>query len=173
MTIKFIEASADDGKGFRLGFKPSVFVNGVTFKVTGYKLGSYEVTADDGTKSASKYADKAQNIIFTTDVGEDLPLNRLLHKRKVCYDRDNKAVVVASCDFQQDLLRHLESLGRRPNDDAMLVGSAKAVAEHALAFFKDKSIYSHEHDLLVRDKNNKLVAPLSPIIVMSFEAHRA
>lgn len=169
MTIIFVESAADADKGFRLGHKQSLFVNNVTFKVTGFKLGHYNVAKDGGTPAPTQYADKCQSIILTTDLGEDLPLNRLLHKRRVCYDNNGQAVVVPSATFQSELLGFIEQIGRRPDDPSMIIGSAESVANKVLEFFKNKTIHCHERNYLLRDKDNKLVAPLSPIIQFSFE----
>lgn len=171
MTIIFVESVADADKGFRLGNKQSLFVNNVTFKVTGYKLGHYNVAKDGSTPTPTKYANTCQSIMLTTDLGsdEDLPLNRLLHKRRVCYDNNGRAVIVPSATFQSELLAFIEQIGRRRDDPSMIVGSAESVAKKVLEFFGDKTIHCHERDYLLRDKDNKLVAPLSPIIQFSFE----
>jgi hypothetical protein len=170
MTIIFVESAADADKGFRLGNKQSLFVNNVTFKVTGFKLGHYNVAEGGGTPTPTKHSDKCQSIILTTDLGEDLPLNRLLHKRRVCYDNNGQAVVVPSATFQSELLAFIEQIGRRPDDPAMIVGSAESVAKKVLdEYFNGKTIHCHERNYLLRDKDNKLVAPLSPIIQFSFE----
>ena len=169
MTITFIEGAADPNKGFRIGREQSLFANNVTFKVTGVKFGNYQTVADDGTTSETKYASTSQSILFTTDIGEDLSLSRLLNRRRVIYDSDGHASIVESCDFKAPLRAHLESLGRRDNDKSMLKGSVQDVANHALKFFDGKTLIVREVEGLGRDpKTNQLTPLLSPCIQFSF-----
>lgn len=163
-TIKFIEAEADATKGFKMGRTPSLFVNNVTFQITGTKFGNYTV---DGV--ATKNADKAQAILFTTSVGEDLALNRLLRNRRVVYDKDGTAQILPAFREQAELSQHLESLGRREDDETMLKGSVSDVAKHALKFFEGKTLICIEVPALVRDDKGKLVAPFAPIIQFGFK----
>ena len=167
--IRFVEAPADPNKGFRIGHAQSVFQNNVTFKVTGYKLGSYEITDDAGNTSKTKYADTAQNIVLKTSVDEDLPLNRLLHKRVVIYDAQGSATVVHSCDFQAPLMKHMLQLGRRTDNASMLVGTVEDVAKHALKFFGDKDIVVQEHSGFAKDDKGKLVTLISPCVSFHFK----
>lgn len=169
MTIKFNEAPADASKGFRIGHEQSLFVNNVEFTLTGYKLGTYTITADDGTESPSKYASTSQNIVFTTSIGEDLPLNRLLNRRRVIYDEDGKATIVESCNFKGALRKHLESLGRRPDAPDMLVGTADDVAKHAIKFFEGKTLRVVEFNGFGRDNKNRLQPLLSPAVQFQFK----
>lgn len=168
-TIKFQEAPADPDKGFRIGREQSLFVNNVTFQVTGVKFGNYQQVADDGSVTDTKYASSSQSILLTTSVGEDLPLSRLLNKRRVIYDKDGSAHIIDSCTFKGPLRAHLESLGRRDNDSAMLKGTVEAVGKHALKFFDGKTLIVSEIDGLGRDNNNRLAPLLSPCIQFGFK----
>ena len=168
--IRFKEAPADADKGFRIGHAQSVFQNNVTFKVTGFKLGSYEIEREDGNVETTKYASSAQSIVFTTSVDEDLPLNRLLHKKTVLYDAQGSAKVVYGSDFRGALMQHLLQLGRREDDKAMLKGSAEDVAKHALKFFEGKGdLICRENSLFAKDDKGKLVDLISPSITIGFK----
>lgn len=162
--IRFIESPADPNKGFRIGHAQSVFQNNVTFKVTGYKLGSYSIERKDGSIESNKYADSAQSIVLTTSVDEDLPLNRLLHKKDVLYDAEGSAHVEHACSFKGDLMRHMLTLGRRDDNPAMLKGSVEDAAKHALAFFKDKDLICKEIGGFAKDDKGKLQDRISPFI---------
>ena len=168
-TIKFQEASADPNKGFRIGREQSLFVNNVTFQVTGVKFGNYQQIADDGSVTPTKYASSSQSILLETSLGEPLPLSRLLNKRRVIYQPDGSAHIVDSATFKGPLRAHLESLGRRDTDSAMLKGSVEDVAKHALKFFDGKTLIVSEIDGLGRDDKNRLVPLLSPCIQFSFQ----
>ena len=168
--IRFVEAPADPNKGFRIGHAQSVFQNNVTFTVTSYKLGSYEVVGKDGSVSKTKYADSAQNILLTTSVGEDLPLNRLLHKTDIIYDAKGDARVVYGSDFRVPLMEHLLKLGRRADNSAMLNGSVETVAKHALAFFTGKTFICKENSGFAKDDKGRLVDRISPSITISIQA---
>ena len=170
MTINFIQADADANKGFRIGHAQSVFQNNVTFTVTGYKLGSYEVVGKDGSVSKTKYADSAQNILLTTSVGEDLPLNRLLHKKDVLYNAKGEAKVVYGSNFRAALTEHLLKLGRRTDDSAMLNGSVESVAKHAVTFFGTRVLICRENPGFAKDDKGKLVDRISPFITIEFQA---
>ena len=170
MTIKFNEGPADPNKGFRIGQQASLFVNGAEFQITGYKLGNYTVIADDGSESQTKYASTSQSIVFTTSLGEDLPLNRLLNKRRVIYDADGKASVIESANFKAQLRAHLESLGRRADAHDMLVGTADDVAKHAIKFFEGKTLYCQGFDGFGKDNRGRLQPLLSPAIQFQFKA---
>lgn len=169
MTINFIPAEADSQKGFRIGREQSLFAGNVTFKVAGVKFGNYQIVRDDGRTEDTKYASTSQTILLTTDLGEDLPLSRLLNKRRIIYDKDGHASVVESCDFKAPLRAHLESLGRRADDSSMLKGSVKKVADHALKFFEGKTLICNEVPGFGRDDRNRLVPLLSPCIQFSFK----
>lgn len=169
MTINFIEAAADTNKGFRIGREQSLFASNVVFTITGVKFGNYRITRDDGKVEDTKYASTSQIILFTTSLGEDLPLNRLLNKRRIIYDKDGHASVVESCDFKAQLRQHLESLGRRDDAPDMLKGTVEEVANHALKFFKDKELICNEVPGLGRDDKNRLVPLLAPCIQFSFK----
>lgn len=169
MTIIFNPETPDDSKGFRIGQAQSLFQNNVTFQVTGTRIGNYELVKDDGSKSPTPYASKSQAILFQTSLGEDLPLKRLLNKRRVIYDRNGTARTVPSCDFQAPLREHMESLGRRANDPAFLNGKIEEVASHALKFFEGKTLICKEIEGLGKDDHNRLVPLLSPCIQFSFQ----
>lgn len=162
--IRFVEAPADPNKGFRIGHSQSVFQNNVTFKVTGYKLGNYNIEKKDGSIEQTKYANSSQSIVLTTSVDEDLPLNRLLHKKDILYDAQGAAHVEHACSFKGDLMRHMLILGRREDDSAMLKGSVEDVAKHALAFFKDKTLICKEISGFAKDDKGKLQDRISPFI---------
>lgn len=168
MTINFIESAADPNKGFRIGREQSVFVGNVTFKVTGVKFGNYQLVEDGQAPKDTKYASTSQAILFTTDAGEDLPLSRLLNKRRIIYDKEGHAILVESCDFKAKLREHLETLGRREDDSAMLKGSVKEVADKALEFFNGKTLRVIEVEGFGRDDKNRLVPLLSPCIQFTF-----
>lgn len=168
--IRFVESPADPNKGFRIGHAQSVFQNNVPFTVTGYKLGTYEVVAKDGSVSKTKYADSAQNILLTTSVGEDLPLNRLLHKKDVIYDAKGEAHIVYGSSFKAALMEHLLKLGRRTDDSAMLNGSVESVAKHAVTFFGTKVLICRENSGFAKDDKGKLVDRISPSITIEFQA---
>ena len=168
--IRFKEAPADADKGFRIGHAQSVFQNNVTCKVTGYKLGSYEIERDNGNVETTKYASTAQSIVLTTSVNEDLPLNRLLHKKTVLYDAQGNARVVYGSDFRGALMQHLLQLGRREDDKAMLVGSAEDVAKHVLKFFDAKGdLICRENPGFAKDDKGRLVDLISPSITFAFK----
>lgn len=167
--IRFVEAPADPNKGFRIGHAQSVFQNNVTFTVTGYKLGSYQIIDDAGNVSKTKYSDSAQNIVLTTSVDEDLPLNRLLHKKTVIYDAQGSAKVIHSCDFQAPLMKHMLQLGRRTDNASMLVGTVEEVAKHAKKFFDNKTIVVQEHSGFAKDDKGKLVTLISPCVSFHFK----
>ena len=169
MTVKFIEASADNQKGFRIGREQSLFVGNVTFTVTGVKFGEYEITEDDGTKKPTKYASISQSILLTTSLGEDISLKSLLNKRRVIYDKEGHAIVVEKAGFKGALLQHMEQLGRRDDDSAMLKGTVKEVGDHALQFFQGKTIICVDVPGLGRDDKNRLVPLLSPCIQFNFQ----
>lgn len=162
--IRFVEAPADPNKGFRIGHALSVFQNNVTFKVTGYKLGNYSVEKKDGTVEQTKYADSSQSIVLKTSVDEDLPLNRLLHKKDILYDAHGDARVEYACSFKGDLMRHMLALGRREDDSAMLKGTIEQVAAHALAFFNGKDLICKEISGFAKDEKGKLQNRISPFV---------
>lgn len=164
LDIKFVEAPADPNKGFRIGPSQSVFQNNVTFSVTGYKLGSYSIERKDGSIEPTKYADSSQSIVLSTSVEEDLPLNRLLHKKDVLYDAQGSAHVEHACSFKGDLMRHMLTLGRRENDSAMLKGSVEDVAKHALKFFQGKTLICKEISGFAKDGQGRLQDRISPFI---------
>lgn len=173
MTIKFIEEANDPNKGFRIGGEQSLFQNNVTFTVTGYKLGNYQITKDDGTVESTKYASEAQQIMLVCDLGggvtEELPINRLLKKRVLCYDKHDTAKVIEVCRFKAELTRHVEAIGRREDNSAYLKSSVEEVAKHAVKFFDGKKIQCHEEaDCFAHDSEGKLVARTSPVIVFDF-----
>lgn len=169
-NIIFTPASADPNKGFRMGHEQSLFVNNQTFTVTGVKYGNYQQKADNGELTDTKYASTSQAILLTTSLGEDLPLNRLLHKRRVIYDKEGKAQVVDAAAFKTELTAHLESLGRRTDDSAMLVGTVEEVGKHALKFFEGKVLQCVEHAGFGRDDKNHLAPLLSPCIQFTFQS---
>ena len=162
--IRFVEAPADPNKGFRIGHAQSVFQNNVTFKVTGYKFGNYDIERKDGSVDKTQYADSSQSIVLTTSVEEDLPLNRLLHKKDVLYDAQGSAHVEHACSFKGALMKHMLTLGRRDDNPAMLKGSVEDVAKHALAFFKDKDLICKEISGFAKDEKGKLQDRISPFI---------
>ena len=162
--IRFVESPADPDKGFRIGHAPSVFQNNVPFTVTGYKLGNYAIEKKDGSVEQTKYADSSQSIVLTTSVDEDLPLNRLLHKKDVLYDAQGSAHVEYACSFKGALMKHMLILGRRDDDKAMLNGSVEDVAKHALTFFKDKTLICKEIEGFAKDDKGKLQDRISPFI---------
>lgn len=162
--IRFVESPADPDKGFRIGHAPSVFQNNVPFTVTGYKLGSYSIERKDGSVESTKYADSSQSIVLKTSLDEDLPLNRLLHKKDVLYDAAGSARVEYACSFRGDLMRHMLVLGRRDDDKAMLNGSVEDVAKHALKFFDGKTLLCTEINGFAKDDKGKLQDRISPFI---------
>lgn len=162
--IRFVEAPADPNKGFRIGHSQSVFQNNVTFTVTGYKLGSYSIERKDGSIESTKYADSSQSIVLKTSVDEDLPLNRLLHKKDILYDAHGDAHVEYACSFNGDLMRHMLVLGRRDDDKAMLNGSVEDVAKHALSFFDGKTLLCTEINGFAKDEKGKLQNRISPFV---------
>lgn len=173
MTIKFVEETNDPNKGFRLGGEQSLFQNNVTFTVTGYKLGNYQIIKDDNTVESTKYASEAQQIMLVCDFGggatEDLPINRLLKKRTLCYDKHDVAKVVENCRFKADLMRYMEAIGRREDNSAYLKGSVEEVAKYAVKFFDGKKLQCHEEpDCFAHDSEGKLVARTTPVITFDF-----
>ena len=166
LDIKFVEAPADPNKGFRIGHAPSVFQNNVTFKVTGYKLGNYDIEKKDGSVEKTRYADSSQSIVLTVDIDpeEMLPLNRLLHKKDVLYDATGAAHVEHACSFKGDLMKHMLTLGRRDDDSAMLKGSVEDVAKHALKFFQGKTLICKEISGFAKDDKGRLQDRISPFI---------
>lgn len=167
--IRFVEAPADPNKGFRIGNEKSVFQNNVTFQVTGYKLGSYSIEKKDGSIESTKYADSSQNVVLKTSVDEDLPLNRLLHKKDVLYDAHGDARVEYACSFKGDLMRHMLQLGRREDDRAMLKGTVEQVAAHALKFFDGKTLICKEISGFAKDDKGKLQDRISPFVQIGWK----
>lgn len=167
--IRFVETVADPNKGFRIGHSQSVFQNNVTFMVTGFKIGGYKIERKDGVVEDTKYADSAQSIVLTTSVGEDLPLNRLLHKKSVIYDAQGSAKVVHAADFKGQLMQHMLILGRRADNSAMLNGSVESVAKHALTFFTGKTLVCKENPGFAKDDKGRLQDLISPCISFSFQ----
>lgn len=166
--ITFVKADKpDSNKGFRIGREQSVYVNNVTFKVTGVEYGSYKVV-EDGSEKVSSYANTAQSIRLQTDLGEPIPVSRFLTKRCALYDSDGKARVVEGCTFKAQLREHLEKLGRRADDPSMLKGSVEDVGNSILEFFKNKVVVCHEIEGLAKDKNGLLQPRLSPFIQFEF-----
>ena len=163
-NITFVKADADPNKGFSMGRTPSLFVNNVVFTITGVKFGNYLL---DGKPSDT--SEKAQAILLTTSVGEDISLRRLLRNRRVIYDKDGTAQVLPAFREQAELQQHLESLGRRDDDSTLLKGSVEEVANHALKFFEGKTLIVVEVPALVRDDKGKLAAPFAPIIQFGFK----
>lgn len=163
-TIVFIPAEADNNKGFRIGAPKSVFQPNVTFTVTGVKFGNYQV---DG--NATKYAGTSQAILFETSVGEDIPLNRLLHNRRVVYNEQELATIVWSFEHHDALRTHLETLGRRDEDSTMLKGTVKQVADKALEFFQGKTLICVDKSGFMRNDKGKLVAEITPTVQISFK----
>lgn len=157
-NIVFVEAPASTSKGFRMGRPESLFKNNVTFTVTGVKFGNYRVDGED-----TKYADIAQSILFTTSIGEDLNINRLLRGRKVVYLEDGTAQIVESCDFKVDFVKHLEQLGRRDDNPELLKGTVEEVANHAKKFFDGKTVKVSEEVFFAKDEKGRLV-PGAPTI---------
>lgn len=169
--IRFVEAPADPDKGFRIGHAPSVFQNNVTFTVQGYKFGNYEIENKDGSISSTKYANTSQSIVLTTSVGEDLPLNRLLHKKDVLYDAQGSAHVEYASSFRGALMKHLLQLGRRDDDSSMLKGSMEEVGKHALKFFEGKTLICKESPYrYAKDDKGKLVDRISPFIAFDWQS---
>ena len=162
--IRFVEAPADPNKGFRIGHAQSVFQNNVTFKVTGYKLGNYDIEKKDGTVEQTKYAKSSQSIVLTTSVDEELPLNRLLHKKDILYDAQGAARVEYVCSFKGSLMQHMLTLGRREDDSAMLKGSVEDVAKHVLKFFDGKDLICKEISGFAKDEKGKLQERINPFI---------
>lgn len=160
-NIKFVEAPASADKGFRMGRPESLFKDNVTFTVTGVKFGNYTI---DGAET--KYADVAQAILFTTSIGEDLNINRLLKGRKVVYLEDGTAKIVDSCTFKADFLKHMETLGRREDNTDLLKGTVEVVGNHAKKFFDGKTIKVSEAIYFAKDDKNRLV-PGSPTVQFS------
>lgn len=163
-TIIFIPAEADNNKGFRIGAPQSVFQPNVTFTVTGVKFGNYQVDGSD-----TKFASSSQQILLTTSVDEDIPLNRLLRNRRVVYDEHELATIVYAFEHHTALQAHLETLGRRDEDSAMLKGSVKDVADHALKFFKDKTLVCVDKSGFMRNDKGKLVPEITPTIQITFK----
>ena len=168
--IRFVEAQADPKKGFRIGHAQSVFQNNVPFTVTGYKVGNYAIEKKDGSVESTKYADSAQSIVLTTSLGEDLPLNRLLHKKDILYDAQGAAHVEHACGFKGDLMRHMLTLGRRDDDSAMLKGSVESVAQHAVKFFDGKTIICKEVSGFAKDEKGRLQDRISPFIQFDWQS---
>jgi len=157
-AITFVEAPADSTKGFRIGRPESLFRNNVTFTVTGYKFGNYQVDGHD-----TQYAGISQSILLTTSIGEDLPLNRLLKGRKIVYDNKGEAHIVEMATFKAELLQHMLTLGRREDTPDLLKGTVEDAAKHALKFFTGKTLKTLESTYFAKDDSGRLVPGSSTI----------
>lgn len=161
-AIIFVEAPADPNKAFRIGRPESLFKNNVTFTVTGFKFGNYQINGGN-----SQFADISQAVLLTTSIGEDLPLNRLMKGRKVVYDSHGDAFIVDTATFKAELMKHMLDLGRRDDNPELLKGSVEDAAKHALQFFAGKTLKVTEEAYFARDDKGKLV-PGAPTIQFTF-----
>lgn len=150
--ITFVEAPVDPNKSFYFGRPESLFKDGAEFTVTGYKIGNYVIDGKD-----SQNATVAQAILLTTDLGEDLPLNRVLKGRKVVFDDQGKASVIARSTFQAELRAHMLKLGRREDNPELLQGTAEDAAKHAKAFFDSKKVFCVGQTFFAKDEKGRLV----------------
>jgi hypothetical protein len=160
-NIIFKAEVADANKGFRPGKPGSLFVDGVTFTIKGFKLGRYE---------NSQQKEDSQAILFETSIGEDINANRLLSNKRVCFDADGKAQIIWASTFHKEFTQHLNQLERRKDDPSYVKGSAEDCAKHLMEFFNGKTIKVVEvTDVYFKDKEGRLVAPFSPVVVFTFD----
>lgn len=161
-NFPFVEEGRDESKHFRAPRKQSLFVNGVTFAITGYRLGRYDGSSQDP---------KSQSVLLLTTLGEELNINRLLYCKRVVYSSDGLAKSISVCKFRQELVDHLDKLERDPSDDRFYAGAADDVAKHIVKFFEGKTIGCVEiPDVFVKYKDDtKLHIPGQPFVEFKFE----
>ena len=158
-NIKFIAESANPSKGFRVGRTPSVLIGGVEFTITGYELGRYSGTTQDAN---------SQSILLKTSVGESVNINRFLNSDRIFFDADGKIFKTQLCSFAPQLHELCSKIGRRPDDDSYLVGTAEDVAKRFVEFFNDKTIVVEDvNDVFRKDKEGRLYAPT--VVKFSFK----
>lgn len=150
--VTFVEGPADPNKSFFFGRPESLFKDGSEFSVTGYVIGNYTIDGEPSQNAAV-----SQAVLLKTDLGEDLPLNRVLKGRKVVYDELGKASVVPRSTFQTELQQHMLKLGRREDNPELLKGTAEDAAKHAVTFFQNKKVYCIGKTFFAKDEKGKLV----------------
>lgn len=143
--------------GFRVGRQQSVFVNGLRFRVRKYELGRWSGTAqDEKSVSIMLYVNEASEAGDANIFPEGISVNRFL-RQEVVFTSDGKMKCVPRATFGEEFRRHLDTLGRREDDERFLNATPDKVAQHILAFFKDKEIVCTEiPDLFRKDKEGRL-----------------
>jgi hypothetical protein len=143
--------------GFRVGRQPSIFVNGVRFRIRKYELGRWQGTEqDEKSVSIMLYGNESSESGDANIFAEGISVNRFLRK-EVVFNADGKMLYLARATFGEELRRHLDTLGRRADDERFLNATPDKVAQHILAFFKDKEIVCTEiPDLFRKDKEGRL-----------------
>lgn len=148
--------------GFKIGRKPSVFVNGLRFRVTSYKIGYYSGSAQDTSKSYSigllcVQDGDTTNTVFNAD--EVLNPNRLL-RSKPRLNAEGLLRVVDNSTFGGELSQFLvNTLGRREDDPTFVNGTPEQVGSAIVRFFDGKVVACKNiPDVFDRDRNGRLFA---------------
>jgi len=163
--------TSGDGK-FRIGQKPSVFINGAEFTLTECVTGVWK---DENGNIINK--DDSNSIRFKTslsgDIDDALNINKLLNRRRIVYDADGHANILYDFEGHADLMKFIEKeIGRDEKNSALLKGSAKSVGEKVLDFYKGKTFVVKEVECFfktIKDGVEKLELPISPVCVISIK----
>lgn len=163
------EPTTGDGK-FRIGRKPSIFVNGAEFTLTAVVTGIWRNDAGDPINK-----DDANSIRFKTSLSDDiddtLNINKLLNRRRIVYDADGHASILFDFEGHNDLMNFLEKeIGRDEKNAVLLNGTAKSVGERVLDFYKDTVFVVKEVECFfksIKDGVEKLELPITPVCVIS------
>ena len=145
--------------GFRVGRQQSVFVNGLRFRIRKYELGRWQGTEqDENSVSIMLYGNEASEAGDANIFPEGISVNRFL-RQEVVFTAEGKLQCIPRATFGEELRRHLDTLGRREDDDRFLNATPDRVAQHILTFFKGKEIVCTEIPGLFRkDKQGRLYA---------------
>ena len=165
------EPTSGDGK-FRIGQKPSVFINGAEFTLTECVTGVWK---DENGNIINK--DDSNSIRFKTslsgDIDDALNINKLLNRRRIVYDADGHASVLYDFEGHAELTNFIEKTIGRDKDNAVLLnGTAKSVGEAVLDFYKGKTFVVKEVECFfktIKDGVEKLELPISPVCVISIK----
>lgn len=165
------EPTTGEGK-FRIGRKPSVFINGAEFTLTEVITGVWK---DETGTIINK--DDSNSIRFKTslsqDIDDSLNIKKLLDGRRIVYDADGHASILYDFEGHADLLNFIEKeIGRDKDNAVLLNGTAKSVGEKILDFYKGKTFVVKEVEVFfktIKDGVEKLELPISPVCVISIK----
>lgn len=163
-----------DGNGrFRAIGRPSLFVEGVGFKLTGVVTGTWRDAQGKVLNKEGRESIRFQTSLSDSEDGQ-ISLTRFF-QRFVAYDANRKLKVLNRSDFTQELSEFLsKNVGFDETDPTLFKGTAKEVGEKALTFFTDKTIVCKPvADIFFRntdDKGNERYdAPYEPVIQFSIK----